>query len=321
MINSRIKNLKNLFNKENIDGYVVPKNDEFFSEFSKIDRLKIISNFSGSAGYAIILKKKNYLFVDGRYTIQAKIESGKNFIITEYHKIVNCNLFKNLTLGINPKLFTSNQIKKFFLKNNKIKLIKTDLIKQNSEKKLNNLSPFFSLDKLIVGESHKKKISKIVDFLKKNKSNFIFITAPENVAWLLNIRGCDNPNSPIPNCHLLLDSKKSLYLIANKQKTKNLIKENKIKSHQIIDPNNFQLLIQKLNGNKIIIDSKTCSLFYENILKTKFKVLSKQDPIYMLKAIKNKKEINNMINAHISDGLALTKFLYWIKNINKKKNY
>jgi len=319
MINSRIKNLKNLFNKENIDGYVVPKNDEFFSEFSKIDRLKIISNFSGSAGYAIILKKKNYLFVDGRYTIQAKIESGKNFIITEYHKIVNCNLFKNITLGINPKLFTSNQIKKFFLKNNKIKLIKTDLIKQNSEKKLNNLSPFFSLDKLIVGESHKKKISKIVDFLKKNKSNFIFITAPENVAWLLNIRGCDNPNSPIPNCHLLLDSKKSLYLIANKQKTKNLIKENKIKSHQIIDPNNFKLLIQKLNGNKIIIDSKTCSLFYENILKTKFKVLSKQDPIYMLKAIKNKKEINNMINAHISDGLALTKFLYWIKNINKKK--
>ena len=62
MINSRIKNLKNLFNKENIDGYVVPKNDEFFSEFSKIDRLKIISNFSGSAGYAIILKKKE-LFI------------------------------------------------------------------------------------------------------------------------------------------------------------------------------------------------------------------------------------------------------------------
>ena len=146
MISQRIKELKNLFSKENIDGYVIPKNDEFFSEFSKIDRLKIISNFSGSAGYAVILKNKNYLFVDGRYTIQAQIESGKNFIITEYHKIVNCNLFKNLTLGINPKLFTSNQIKKKFLKNNKIKLIKTDLIKQNSEKKLNDLRPFFSLD-------------------------------------------------------------------------------------------------------------------------------------------------------------------------------
>jgi len=319
MSNQRVKNLKNLFKKEVIDGYVVPKNDEFFSEFSKVDRLKIISNFSGSAGCAVILKKKNYLFVDGRYTIQAQIESGKNFIITDYNKIVNCNIFKNLTLGINPKLFTSNQIKKFFLKNNKIKLIKTDLIKQNFEKKLNHLRPFFSLDKHIVGEGHKKKISKIINFLKKHKSNFIFITAPENVAWLLNIRGHDNPNSPIPNCHLLLDFKKNLYLIANKEKAKNLIKEKKIKLSQIVDPNNFQLLIKRLNGNKIIIDSKTCSLFYENILKTKFKIVSKEDPIYMLKAIKNKKEIKNMINAHISDGLALTKFLYWIKNINKKK--
>ena len=319
MIKQEIKKLRYLFKEQAIDGYVVPKNDEFFSEFSKIDRLKIISNFSGSAGYAVLLKNKNYLFVDGRYTVQAQIESGKNFVITNYNKIVSCNLFKNLTLGINPKLFTSNQIKKFFQKSNKIKLIKTDLIKKDSKKNFNYSKPFFSLDERIVGESHKKKINKVATFLKKNKSNFIFITASENIAWLLNIRGYDNPNSPIPNCHLLLDSKKNIYLIADKRKTKHLIKEKKIKAHQVIDSNNFQLLIKKLNGSKIIIDSKTCSLFYENILKTKFKIINKEDPIYMLKAIKNKKEIRNMINAHISDGLALTKFLYWIKNINKKK--
>ena len=66
MIKSRLRLLKNSFKKFNIDGYVIPKNDEFFSEYSNKDRLKVISNFSGSAGYAIILKKKNYLFVDGR---------------------------------------------------------------------------------------------------------------------------------------------------------------------------------------------------------------------------------------------------------------
>ncbi len=319
MTQDKVKDLKKFFKKEVIDGYVVPKNDEFFSEFSKIDRLKIISNFSGSAGYAVILKKKNYLFVDGRYTIQAQLESGKNFIIRDHNKIVNCDLFKNLTLGINPKLFTSNQIKKFFLKNNNVKIIKDDLIIKGYEKKLDHLKPFFSLDKNIVGESHQKKINKIIPFLKKNKSDLIFITAPENVAWLLNIRGYDNPNSPIPNCHLLLDYKKNLFLIANKRKVKNLIKEKKVIPSQIIDPNKFQLFVKKLNGDKIIIDPKTCSLFNENILKTKFRVLSKEDPIYMLKAIKNKKEIKNMISAHISDGIALTKFLYWIKNVNKKK--
>merc|ERR1711991_127318 len=62
-----------------------------------------------------------------------------------------------------------------------------------------------------------------------------------------------------------------------------------------------------------------CSLFYENILREKFSVFKKEDPIYLLKSIKNKKEIKNMINAHVIDGVALTKFLYWIKNINKKK--
>ena len=68
MIEKRLNSLKKKFNLLKIDGYVVPKNDEFFSEYSQKDRLKTISNFSGSAGYAVILKNKNFLFVDGRYT-------------------------------------------------------------------------------------------------------------------------------------------------------------------------------------------------------------------------------------------------------------
>ena len=84
MITKRLSQLKDKFYKYGIDGYVVPKNDEFFSEYSQKDRLKTISNFTGSAGFAIILKDQNYLFVDGRYTIQAEIESGKDFKIKEY---------------------------------------------------------------------------------------------------------------------------------------------------------------------------------------------------------------------------------------------
>jgi Xaa-Pro aminopeptidase len=77
----RINSLKKKFKKYGIDGYVVPKNNDYFTEYSKINRLKIISNFSGSAGLAVILENKNYLFTDGRYTIQSEIESGKNFQI------------------------------------------------------------------------------------------------------------------------------------------------------------------------------------------------------------------------------------------------
>ena len=318
MITKKIEKLKKNFYLYGIDGYVIPKNDEFFSEYAQKNRLKLISNFTGSAGYAVILKKKNYLFVDGRYTIQAEIESGKNFKIVDYQKIINCNLFKNITLGIDPKLFTSKQIKNFFYKNNKIKKINTNLIDILSNKFKPKFKSFFSLKNEIVGETHLSKIKKVSSFLKKNQSDYLFISAPENVAWLLNIRGFDNPNSPIPNCRALIDSKKKIYLIAEHKKTKRIIKDKRIKKSRVIEPKNFEKFINKFKKGKIIIDSNSCSIFYENLLKKRFEISKIQDPIYLLKSIKNKKEINNMIKSHILDGVALTKFLFWIKKINKK---
>ena len=152
MIKKRIQKLINRFDKYKIDGYVIPKNDEFFSEYSRKDRLKTISNFTGSAGYSVIFKDKYYLFVDGRYTIQAEKESGKIFKIVSYDKIINCNLFKDLTLGVDPKIFSSEQIKRYFSKYNKIKAIKDNLIDQIYKKKSVFPKPFFSIEDNIVGE-------------------------------------------------------------------------------------------------------------------------------------------------------------------------
>ena len=313
-----IKKIRNHFSEIGVDGYVIPKNDQFFSEYSEQDKLKIVSNFTGSAGYAVILKKKNYLFVDGRYTIQAEKEAGNFFKITRFDKIINCDLFKGLTLGINPELFTSEQIKKFFSKNSKVKIIKDsiDIIFKNHK---SQSKPFFSLDQKIAGESHIKKIKKITNWMKKKKMNYLFVTAPENVAWLLNIRGHDNPYSPIPNCRLLINDKKKVYLISETNKAQNLIKEKKIRKNYVINPKTLNKLIDKLPSGKIVIDKKSCSIHFENLLKLKFKIALREDPIYFLKSIKNKKEIKGMINSHILDGVALTKFLHWIKKVNKKK--
>ena len=86
MISEKLKELKNKFYHHKIDGYIVPKNDEYFSEFARKDKLKTITGFDGSFGLAIILKKKNFLFVDGRYVEQAKIQAGKRFKILEIPK-------------------------------------------------------------------------------------------------------------------------------------------------------------------------------------------------------------------------------------------
>ena len=319
MIKARLSKLKDNLKNFKIDGYVVPKNDEFFSEYANQDRLKTISDFTGSAGYAIILKKNNYLFVDGRYTIQANLECGKNFKIVDYQKIINCSLFKNLTLGIDPRLFTSYQIKKFFLKYNYIKTINSNLIDQIKSKYYFNKKPFFSLNKDVAGLDHKKKIKKVINYLRDKKLDYIFISAPENVAWLLNIRGFDNPNSPIPNCHLFLDKRGNFRLISDKKKLSKLIKEKKIKNYQIVNVRDFKQSMSQFKKGKISIDEKTCSIFYENILCKIFDIKKNEDPIYLLKAVKNKTEIRNMIKSHVLDGIALTKFLYWIKRVNKRK--
>ena len=187
------------------------------------------------------------------------------------------------------------------------------------KKKIIKNVPFFSLRNEIVGEAKRSKINKIVNYLKKKKADNLFITAPENVAWILNIRGGDGPNSPIPNCRLIINKSKKIFLITEPQKAKILIKEKIINKNQLINTNDLPKRILLLNDKNFIIDNKSCSIFYEDIIKSKFKIISREDPTYLLKAIKNKIEINNMINSHILDGVALTKFIYWIKNINKKK--
>ncbi len=318
-MSKKIRILRGKFKKYNIDGYIIPKNDDYFTEYSKINRLKIISNFTGSAGVAVILKKKNYLFTDGRYTIQSEIESGKNFKIINFEKIINCNLFKNLKLGLDPKLFTYQQIHMFFLKYNKVKFINKNLIDEIEKPKDNSIFPFFSLNKNIVGESTDSKLNKISKYLKKNKSDYIFITAPENVAWILNIRGGDGPNTPMPNSRLIISRRKKIYLISKIEKCKKIFKEKIINSNEFIDIKEFPKNILSLKGKSFIIDNKSCSIFFEDIIKSKFKIIKREDPTYFLKAIKNQTEIENMKKAHILDGAALTKFIYWIKKINRKK--
>ena len=319
MISNRIKRLRKKFNQLKIDGYIIPKNDEFFSEYAVIDRLKIISNFSGSAGLAIVLKKKNYLFVDGRYTIQAQQQSGKQFKIIEIHKFLPCKIIKDLTLGFDPSLHTRRQLNGYFGKSLVLKQINKNLIDEIYKEKTLKTKTFFSLNNKVAGENFKSKINKIKNILKSNKADYLFVSAPENVAWVLNIRGSDNPNSPIPNCRLIIGKDKGLFLITQKEKASKIIEDKKLSNKQIINPKKFGDLIKKLKGNKFIVDPLSCSVFYESIIKSKFQIINTEDPCYKLKSIKNSFEIKHMINAHIEDGVALTKFIYWIKNINKKK--
>ena len=147
-----INKIKNIIIKKNLDGYLVPKNDKYFTEYAKISNLELVSNFSGSAGFAIILRNKNYLFVDGRYTIQAKKQSGKKFKIFEIPLIWPRNIFasyKNkINIGFDPKLFTYNSLKHYFSNTCYLTPVNEELFYKKNNKSFNT-NKFYSLDKKI----------------------------------------------------------------------------------------------------------------------------------------------------------------------------
>ena len=317
MISAKIKKLRNKFNIHKIDGYVVPKNDSYFNEYSSPDRLKFISNFDGSAGLAIILKKKNYLFVDGRYTIQAKSQSGTYFHIVEIHKKLPWEVLKRgIKIGYNPYCFTSLSLARYFKNYFRLVPIYDDLIIKKKSRKVDN--KFYFIEDHISGESAKSKINKVLKYLGEDKSDCLFITAPENVAWLLNLRGKDNPHSPIPNCRLILKNNSEIYLFVNKSKIQNLPLRKKLLKINIIDEDKINIFLNNFTSKKIILDRLSCSIAYANLLKNKINISKKNDPIYNMKSIKNDIEIKNFIKSHIFDGVAVIKFLYWIKNYKKR---
>jgi len=309
-----------------LDGYLVPKNDEYFNEYvnQSSDRLKFISNFSGSAGLAIILKNKNYLFVDGRYSIQARIQSGKDFkIITIPQKFPKDVLKtkKGIKIGFDPKLHSKKQLNFLFnIKNIIIKPINRNLIDIVWSKKPKDLiKPFFSLSKKDVGLDSQEKIVKIKNILLKHKVEYLLVTAPENVAWILNIRGHDSAFSPIPNARLLINSKGDIDLFSQLEKVTKIKKKfsRKIEFH---DENKIEKKLRNLWKNSIWLDSLSCSIHFKNLLKKRNRVIEKMDPIYFFKSIKNSTEIKNLKKSHLVDGVALTKFLFWLKkNFRKKK--
>ncbi|MDC0418901.1 aminopeptidase P family protein [Pelagibacteraceae bacterium] len=321
----KIKKLRKLFKQYNLDGYIVPKNNNFFGEYVPAveDNLKYISNFTGSAGFAVILKNRNFLFVDGRYTTQASIQSGKSYKIFTIPKKYPFDVIndKNINLGFDPRLHTENSLIRLFNKSLvKLKPINKNLIDLLWKRKKNlNIKPFYLIKDLNAGEKFDNKISKLCKIIKSNKVDYLFTTASENIAWLLNIRGQDTDYSPLPNAHAFIGKNKELVLFCNLKKITKILKSKLNKKIKIYDFNELPSFISNLINKKILIDVLSCSIYFKTLINKNNSIVEKQDPIYFLKSLKNKIEIRNSIKSHIYDGAALTKFIFWLKNSFKKK--
>ena len=325
-ISTRLNQLRHLMQENHIDGYFLPHEDELLSEYlpKYTERLHWLTNFSGSAGLTFIGAKKAIIFVDGRYTTQVKNQTDKKLFESE-HLInpgfinwIKKNPYKNKKIGLDPKTISqSNYLSlKKICKETCIDLIETDnLIDKiwKRKKKKKNLVERHELK--YSGLDSEKKIRKIINSFKNNAADSIFISQPENVCWTLNIRGKDLEHTPILRSHLILDKHRNIALFTDNMSEKSKIQSWLGKKIKILKTKQIKQYLEQNNYKKIQYDPvyttrHNAKLLEENSV-TSFET---NDPTTLMKACKNKIEIAGARKAHLIDGIALTKFIYWLEN-------
>ena len=327
-----LNKLKNILKSQKIDYFIVPNNDEFCSEYlsESEKRIEFLTGFNGSNAVLVIKNNgKNAFFTDGRYSLQALQQlNKKEFEIFDLSKksvlkyLVE-NVKKSEIVALDAKLHSKKQASliKGHIEAKKAKFLSLtknpiDEIWKNRPDLLNN--EIFILKDKYSGEKTSSKINRILEKLDKNSDAILLNFAP-SINWLLNIRSNDIEFTPLALCQALIFKNGKVDLFINENRLNEEVKKYFIKNKiKVIEPQNLENHLKKIKIKTIQIDPNYVNFaLFEIFQKQKFNIIEKNDPILALKAIKNKMEIKNNILAHEKDGIALTKFLYWLSQNEK----
>ena len=331
----KLDELRKLMALEDLQAYIVPHSDEHQSEYLDhyAERLAWLTDFTGSAGSAIILGKKAAIFVDGRYTLQAakQVDQGLFEIVPIAEETPEQWLAKNLIkedrVGVDAWLHTEIGIQRLekLCKNKGATLSSLD---ENLIDKLWHDQPKPSSNKAFIhdlkysGVSHQKKIKQIAADLKDKNIDYVVISSLPSVCWLLNIRGHDVEYTPVVFAYVIIEPDETVHLfIDHKKLTPDVIEhlDAQIKIHDKFEIEEFLKKI-RASANVQIDPKNTPYMLIETLIKNGVNIIRDQDPCMLPSACKNAIEIQGVKAAHIRDGVAVCNFLSWLET-NLKEGY
>ena len=312
--------------KQNLAGFIVPKTDEYQNEYNAAyaERLSWVSGFTGSAGLGIVGLESAALFVDGRYTLQARDEVDTNLYsvrdladsaINDWLK----DSFKtDARLGYDPTLHTLSSLAVFqnSCEQYGIKLVALD---KNPIDQCWSGQPDRPTSKVVeqplcfAGESSQDKCVRLTDYLKEKKSDALVITMPDCIAWLLNVRAEDVPHVPVPLSWAVLYVDGSVDWFIDENRV-DLAESKESREHIRIEPeSHFHNCLKKIacENNRVMLDDSMTCLQVRDLLISGGAELVNGNPVFEQKACKNSRELEGTQSAHIRDGVALVNFLAW----------
>lgn len=334
MIQERLSLLRQEMAKRGIDIYVVPTSDfhesEYVGEYFKAR--KFITGFTGSAGTAVITMEEAGLWTDGRYFVQAENQlKGSTVIlfrmgeegVPTVDEYIEKNLKNGGCLGFDGRVVNGRwgrKLEEIVLKKNGSLHVNEDLVDLIwTDRPALSKAPLFLLEEKYSGKSTRDKIADIRAKMAENGANVHILTCLYDIAWILNIRGGDIAHVPVVLSYFVLTETECIWFLQEEVVDEHIrayLEENQIQTRPY---DAIYEYLPEIPADAVVMMSlgetnyRIC-----NSLKKEVRIVDKPNPSMLMRAMKNQTEIDNTRIAHVKDGVAFTKFMYWLKtNIGK----
>ena len=312
-----------------LQGFIVPLSDENYTEFVPLraHRLAWLTGFTGSAGTAIVLDERAALFVDGRYTLQVRDQIPATLF--SFHHVTEEpprawlaeNLRTGARFGYDPWLHTEDEVTRLAAacKKADAELIAVDSNPIDAvwqDQPPTPVSPTVPHDLAFAGETSVDKRRRLAEKLSADQLDAAVLTAPDSIAWLLNIRGADVSCTPLPLAFAVLHADASVDLLIDQRKLAEGLGQHLGPEVRISERSSFGYVLDELasGAKRVGIDpSSTAAWISQRLRQGGIEPQSADDPCTLPKALKNDVELNGTRAAHLRDGAALTCFLAWLE--------
>ena len=325
---ARLGALRDELKGRDLDGFIQPRSDEHQGEYvaRKSERLAWLTGFTGSAGLAVVLADKAAVFADGRYTLQVEKEVDGGLFehchLTDKPPAdwIAANLAPGARLGFDPWLLTPVQTARFQAACKKAggELAACDGNPVDAVwtgQPAAPLSPVVAHDAAFAGDSSNDKRRRIADGLKADKAGAVVLTAPDSIAWLLNVRGGDVPFTPLALSFAILYADASAELFIDGRKLAPGTADHLGGDVKTLEPDAFGPALDRLgkDAKTVRVSADTAPLWVFDRLEKAGAVIDRgDDPCQLPKAIKTAVQIDGIRTAHRRDGASLTRFLAWL---------
>lgn len=334
MIQERLQALREEMKKRNIDIYVVPTADFHESEYvgEHFKARKFITGFTGSAGTAVITLTEAGLWTDGRYFVQAEKQLAGSTVtlyrmgeegVPKVDEFIAKKLGQGGCLGFDGRVVNGSWGKKLAAiaeERGGSLHVNEDLIDIIwKDRPALSKKPLFLLEEKYTGKSTCEKLADLRKVMEEEGADVHILTSLYDIAWLLNIRGGDIDYVPVILSYLVVNKNECIWFLQEEvidEKIAAYLKENQITTRPYDAIYEYVPTIPA--DSCVLMNGNTVNYRITNSLAPTIKVVDKPNPTELMKAIKNPTEVDNTRKAHVKDGVAFTKFMYWLKtNIGK----